>query len=38
MIVVGAPRGGPLTSLVLQSTAWELSRLATVPVMYVPSQ
>jgi len=36
MIVIGAPDRGPLASLVLHSTAWELFRVSQVPVMYVP--
>ena len=36
LIVVGAPDHGPIASLLFHSTAWELARLATRPVMYVP--
>lgn len=37
LIVVGAPDHGPLASLVVLSTAWELVRHAGRPVMYVPA-
>jgi nucleotide-binding universal stress UspA family protein len=37
LIVVGAPEHGRLSALLLGSTAWELSRHASTPVMYVPS-
>jgi nucleotide-binding universal stress UspA family protein len=36
LIVVGAPEHGRLSSLLLGSTAWDLYKLATTPVMYVP--
>jgi nucleotide-binding universal stress UspA family protein len=36
LIVVGAPDRGPMAALLMPSTAWDLARTATAPVMYVP--
>ncbi len=38
LLVVGAPAHGALASLLLGSTAWQLSRHARTPVMYVPEE
>jgi nucleotide-binding universal stress UspA family protein len=38
LVVIGAPDHGALASVLLHSTAWELARIATVPVMYVPER
>jgi nucleotide-binding universal stress UspA family protein len=38
LIVLGAPRRGPLASVLLGSAAWELAMIATRPIMVVPDE